>query len=344
MKKLLLVGSNTIHTYNYLELIESHFDEILLITDKKRENSKYHTLELDFGLNLQAFFKTTNAIRKSIAEFKPTIIHIHQANSYALYTNIAAMGSKIPKVLTGWGSDILVMPKRSFLLKRIVVFNLKHANWITSDSNFMADEMKRLCPTIGPVLIANFGISIDPLPEDKELIIYSNRLHKKLYRVDKILIAFRKFLDRVPSDQKWKLIIAAVGEETDDLKKLSLDLNLNARVEFVGWIDKKINAEWYSKAMFWVSIPESDATAISLLEAMACGCIPIVSDLPANREWINNGVNGVIVSDVDDDFLTHAVSLKMENAQAINKERIEKDGTKSANRMKFLELYQTIIK
>jgi glycosyltransferase involved in cell wall biosynthesis len=37
--------------------------------------------------------------------------------------------------------------------------------------------------------------------------------------------------------------------------------------------------------------------SVSVLEAMAHGCIPILSDLPANRELVRTGDNGLIVAD-----------------------------------------------
>ena len=343
MKKLLLVGSNTVHTYNFIDLICSYFDQILLITDKKRKDFEYETIELDFGLSLNSVIRTTHAIKVAVNEFKPTLIHIHQANSYALYTNLATLHSGIPKILTAWGSDVLVMPKRGWLFKRMLRYNLKKVDFITSDSLFMAEEMKRLCPSIASVLIANFGISIVPLEIKKERIIYSNRLHKALYRVDKIIEAFKRMLDSDSQHNEWKLVVAATGDETESLKQLSARLGLNEKVEFIGWVDQLQNALWYGKATYWVSIPESDATSISLLEAMSSGCIPIVSDLPANMEWIENGVNGVIVNDVEKDFLTNSLSLKMPEAVSINKDRIKRDGTKEANRKKFIELYNKAI-
>ena len=46
----------------------------------------------------------------------------------------------------------------------------------------------------------------------------------------------------------------------------------------------------------FISLPESDSVAVSVLEAMAYGCIPLLSDLPANRELVRDGENGVIVA------------------------------------------------
>lgn len=343
MRKLLLVSSNTIHTYKYLKLVEDYFDEILLITNEKSTVYEYPTVELSFNLKIKNFFSTVKKIEHHIDTFQPSVIHIHQANSYALFALLANKKRKIPSILTAWGSDILLLPKTNFLFKKMVQFNLRNADFFTSDSTYMAAKMKKLAAPKHEILIANFGIDVTPIACEKENIIYSNRLHKQLYRVDKTILAFKKFIEN-HKEENWKLVIAATGEETDNLKALVRTLNLTENVEFIGWVNTEINSLWYSKSKFWVSIPESDATAISLLEAMASGCIPIVSDLPANKEWIQNGKNGVVVSDIDSSFIESALSIDQSVAVGMNMERIERDGTKEANKKKFIQLYETILK
>ena len=341
MRKLLLISSNTIHTYKYLQLIEDYFDEVLLITNEKSNVYDYPTVELNFNLKIKTLFSTVKEIKKQIELFEPSIIHIHQANSYAFFSLLACRKSFIPTVLTAWGSDVLILPKSNFLLKKMVRFNLRNADFLTSDSIYMAQEMEKIAPLKNRIIIANFGIDVTPTNCEKENIVYSNRLHKKLYRVDKIIEAFSLFYTNNNTD--WKLVIAATGTETDILKIKAAELNLEHAIEFVGWIQKEDNEKWYSKAKIWVSIPESDATSISLLEAMACGCIPVVSDLPANREWIQSGLNGIIVNDLESDFISDALKLNLAEAINMNKNRIEKDGTKASNRIKFIQLYQTIL-
>ena len=68
-----------------------------------------------------------------------------------------------------------------------------------------------------------------------------------------------------------------------------------------GLLDAATQAEWYDRARWYLSLPESDSVAVSVLEAMAHGMLPLLSDLPANRELVRDGDNGLIVGDSDGD-------------------------------------------
>ena len=46
------------------------------------------------------------------------------------------------------------------------------------------------------------------------------------------------------------------------------------------------------RSKFYISATKSDGSSLSLLEAMGNGVIPIVSNIPSNREWVVDGVNG----------------------------------------------------
>jgi glycosyltransferase involved in cell wall biosynthesis len=343
MKKLLLIGSNSVHTYNYYNLIADYFDSVLLIAQKGNSPGNIPTVKVDFSLkNPLNVIKTVKTIREQIEKFQPSVIHIHQANSISYLALKAAKKYSMPTVVTAWGSDILVNPQLGWIYKRMVGFNLKNANYFTSDSRYMANEMQRLASKKLDITIANFGINITAEHTLKENIIYSNRLHKKLYRIDKVIGAFARFQQN-RKNENWKLVIAATGEETDNLKNLVAKLNLDNAVEFIGWVNSLVNSGFYNKAKIFVSIPESDATAISLLEAMATGCIPVVSDLPTNKEWITDKKNGILVTDFSDNFLERATNLDVKIANKINDDLIKEHGTKEANKKKFIGLYEKIL-
>jgi glycosyltransferase involved in cell wall biosynthesis len=58
-------------------------------------------------------------------------------------------------------------------------------------------------------------------------------------------------------------------------------------VSFVGFArGPEELAALLGEAAVYVSVPSSDGTSVTLLEAMTAGAYPIVSDLEANREWI----------------------------------------------------------
>ena len=73
------------------------------------------------------------------------------------------------------------------------------------------------------------------------------------------------------------------------------------------------------------------------------GCIPVLSDLPANKEWINDGENGIIVHSLDENFIERALQLDRDKVVSTNEKIIQEKGTKEANRKKFIQLYDQLL-
>ena len=161
MKKLLLIGSGSVHIYNFYNLIKDYFDEILLLTDGVRN-------EFDVKLLLKANFSINNPIKgylnhlhikKVIQNFQPDIIHVHQANSTAFLTLKASKNTGIPVILTAWGSDVLITPSQGILKKNMVLYNLNNANYLTADSQSVILKINELTGrNKDEILYANFGI------------------------------------------------------------------------------------------------------------------------------------------------------------------------------------------
>ena len=342
-KRLLLVGStkSDVHLRNYHSLIEGYFDEVLLVSGNSVDFCE--TKVLDFRLkNPITIWKTIKQLRNIIAAYKPDVIHVHQANSYGYITAKANKG-KIPQVLTIWGSDVLLLPNKSSVHRRMVQKALKGGDKITADAGFIEKNVTELIGD-NDFTTANFGIDLPALDidlEKKENIIYSNRLHNDLYNIDAVINGFAEFYQ---NHKDWKLVIAGRGNNTDSLKQLAASLLPNSAYKFIGFVDYDTNMEYYQRASAYISIPSSDGTSVSLLEAMASGAIPIVSDLPANHEWITSGKNGIISEGNVAKALEASLKLDLVYLAAENNAIIEKKATKKANRKIFLKIYKELRK
>ncbi|MBP9742567.1 MAG: glycosyltransferase [Burkholderiales bacterium] len=344
---VILVGSNSIHTIRYIKAISSYISKIIFITnalDPFNLPSNVEGYVINFRLsNIRAKFQ----IAKIIMPYAHAIIHIHQANSYAYHTIKAILLTKLSYrvILTTWGSDILVLPYKNLWLKRMVKFNLTHSDIVTSDSLYMSSQIKKLLPKIKQLHTINFGVQNFPPNLDfnaKEKIILSNRLHKANYNIDKIIKAFAKLQIIFP---EFKLIIAGTGTDTEKLQILAKTLNLKEeQIVFTGMLNYEELSAWYKKAMLFISIPTSDATSLSLLEAMSYGAYPIVSNLPANLEWIMDKINGTINqnSELLDNDLAMAINLtqqKREDIAKINYSIIQQKAVFNNSIQYFINLY-----
>ena len=97
-----------------------------------------------------------------------------------------------------------------------------------------------------------------------------------------------------------------------------------------------------------VSVPTSDATSVSVLESMACALPIIATDLPANRQWIDEK-GGWVVPVRDVDAVTQALvaaydqpALSAQMGQH-NRERVERDASRRGQMDAMWRLYQKLL-
>jgi glycosyltransferase involved in cell wall biosynthesis len=66
-------------------------------------------------------------------------------------------------------------------------------------------------------------------------------------------------------------------------------------------------ADLFRQSRVVVSPSTHDGTPNTLLEAMACGCLPVVGDIESLREWITPGLNGLLVDPKDPRGMAKAI-------------------------------------
>jgi glycosyltransferase involved in cell wall biosynthesis len=92
-----------------------------------------------------------------------------------------------------------------------------------------------------------------------------------------------------------RLVLVGDGNLKSKLEKKCQDLKIKDLVKFTGRIPNTELPEYLQKAKIYISVPETEGVSASLFEAMACGCFPVVTDLPGTRAFIREGQNGFLV-------------------------------------------------
>lgn len=327
-KRLLIVGEpSSINTQRLKQMFEEKFEEI-----KITENIDFSFKNL-FG----AFFK----VKRLLKLFRPDFIVLYQVNITAF---VAALAKKkgIPTMAIAIGSDILIMPKRAWIFKKMLTYTLNHSDAFSANTPYLMEQMKRYCKKDKPSALSHLGIN--PIKAgEKENIVFSNRLHKPLYRIEYVIRAFATFVSKSEYND-WRLVIAAEGNE-NKLKELADSLGIVEKVEFVGWLSGEENAKYYAKSRIFVSIPQSDSMPTSLLEAMSAGCIPVISDLPSYRGLVENKRNALVVSDEEiesGDYLHKAFELDTEVLIRNNKVFTDEFATIESNKQRLWDLVDKI--
>jgi len=296
-KYVLFANGKSPHTLKWAKQLIKHYDlylislngissELLNLIQKEKVFVLNETVNVEGG-NYKLFFKY-GKFEKILRKINPKYINAHYLSSYGFLSAIYKKKNKnVILIQTTLGSDVLIAPFQNLLNKKIAEFSLKEANFVTSDSYYMSDVIQKIYKDVN-ILTFPFGLEKlnDFIMDKDDHLIFSNRALYDNYNIDLIIKWFASL------DKKYKLIISNDGE-VEKLKSLAERLNVIERIEFEGFLNSSDQEKIYKKAKYYISIPSSDATSVSLLEAMYYGCLPIVSNIPANREWILDGVNGV---------------------------------------------------
>jgi glycosyltransferase involved in cell wall biosynthesis len=148
--------------------------------------------------------------------------------------------------------------------------------------------------------------------------VLSNRNLLPLYNVSLLIRAIPKVIMEEPDT---KFLIAGDGAEKGALEREVENLNINSSVKFLGRVPHEEMPDLLSQADIYVSTSLYDGTSVSLLEAMGSGAFPIVTDIPANREWIVNGENGFLVPIDEERSLAEKIVEAIRNQDLIRRSR-----------------------
>lgn len=352
LRILFFADASSVHTRRWVASAVERGAEAIVITRQPGEvPGARQVIAIRPGSDKATWFKALPEVRRVVRElgasFKPDLVHGHYVTSYGLWA--AACGLRVPKVLTAWGSDILVTPKQSRLMRWVVRWSLRRADLITADSMDMVEEIASYDPT-APVHQILWGADTDkftPATPASDFQVVSLRSWEPNYNIDLVIEAFARFLSLRPHSHALLHLLGG-GRMEAALQERVAALRLLQQVRFHGRVGDQAMVEAIQRSHVSVSVPTSDATSVSVLESMACGLPIIATDLPANRQWINER-GGWIVPVRDVDAVAQALLTAYDHPERVaqmgahNRDLIEREASRRGQMDAMWRLYEKLL-
>ena len=237
------------------------------------------------------------------------VLHSHTSFPAGLAGALLRIWKRVPLVITSHGSEIrrpMDGPLFSVLRYLLVKFSFRLADAVIGASR----ELSALSIQFGAdpdstFYRANatdtekFHPGIDGAPTrsryaiDPESVVVLFMGHFEVVKgVHIFLRAARKLLDRYP---KMKFLAVGAGKEEDNISRLADELGLRDSFIFSGAVDNDEMPAHIAAADIAVFPSLAEATSIACLEAMACGCPVVVSNVGGLPEIVEHAKTGLIV-------------------------------------------------
>jgi glycosyltransferase involved in cell wall biosynthesis len=231
-----------------------------------------------------------------IDRLQPDLIHAMRIPYEGMLASLAGAGA--PLVVSVWGNDFTLHAPATPLMKRYTRLALQRATALHADCwrdvrlaqawGFPAQRRAMVLPGAGGVQPEIF---YPPVTLVAEPVVIQPR-GVRAYVDNRVFFnAIPLVLRRFPAARFFCPTMQGEPQATGWVQQLGI-------TEQVTLLPKQTRgqmADLFRRSRVVVSPTTHDGTPNTLLEAMACGCLPVVGDLESLREWITPGVNGFLV-------------------------------------------------
>lgn len=292
--RICYLGDANVQVRRVAEYFAARGDDVHVVTARPTPipGVQVHAFDGPLWRGKSAFLLGVPEARRIISRLRPDVVHVFYATSYGL---VASMIPGPPVALSPMGTDLLISAAGSRVMSIMVRRAIRRAGAIFSVAPHMTARLIEMGAS--PALIHTFprGVDLDRFPfrprrwEADRVVVLSNRKMESVYNIEQLIRAAGIVNARFP-EVRFRLY--GDGSLRSELISLAASLGLQERVSFPGTVDHDQIASTLQQADIYISCSRSDGTSVSLLEAMASGLYPIVSDIEANRSWIRDRQNG----------------------------------------------------
>lgn len=239
--------------------------------------------------------------RRVVRQIKPDLIHAGPIQTCGL---IAVASGFRPVLTMSWGFDLMRDVERGWGWKQVTRYVLSRTQYFTSDAEITRQKAIAYGMDPARTVVFPWGVDLNHFSpkdwsalHDESFTVFCNRAWEPIYGVDVLARAFTRLTEEYPH---LRLLLAGGGSQGTRIREILMQGGALERVIFTGHIHNPDLPRFYHMADLYVSPSHVDGSSVSLMEAMACGLPCLVSDIPANREWVQEGYNGWCFRDGDD--------------------------------------------
>jgi glycosyltransferase involved in cell wall biosynthesis len=238
---------------------------------------------------------------------------------------LAWMVGRRPLIVSIWGNDLTLHAKHSIFHNRITRRVLRDSVAVLADCEADLVRVRGLGVSSATALMNVPGSGGIPAALFREqngaavrkrlnippegLVAINPRGFRRYVRNDTYLAAVPLVLRVHP-----EVVFVSVGlKGWQDVEASVRREGLGSSVFLTGPLQQSELADLFRTSALMVSPTEHDGTPNTLLEAMACGCLPVCGDLPSIREWVEHGQNGFLCDPGNPKDLAAAIIKGIEN-------------------------------
>ena len=265
--------------------------------------------------------RLTFDLRHLTRKIKPDLIHAGPIQNCAF---LAALSGFRPILAMSWGYDLVMDADKSAWMRWVTRYTLKRSAFFTSDANVSRDKAVAFGMDPQKTVIFPWGTDIEHftpknVPTFQQLnvptfTLFCSRTWESIYGVDVLARAFVKVANSNPD---VNLILLGGGSQGQKIRQILTSGDVMDRVHFGGHVGHKDLPRWDHMADLYISPSHVDGSSVTLMEALASGLPCLVSDIPGNREWIQDGVNGWLFRDGDVNDLAGKILDSIKNRQSL---------------------------
>ncbi len=246
--------------------------------------------------------------RRLTKEIDPDLIHAGPIQTCAF---IAVLSGFHPTLTMSWGFDLMDDVHQNQWWEWVTRYTLKRSTFFTSDANVTRDKAVAYGMNPEKTVVFPWGVDLEHFrmrnAEGRSkagFMLFCNRSWETRYGVD---VLARAFVMVAQQREDVGLILLNGGSQGAHIRQILQSGGVLDRGTFGGYVSQTDLPNWYHMADVYISPSHVDGSSVSLMEALACGMPCLVSDIPANKEWIVENENGWLFRDGDANHLAEKI-------------------------------------